>query len=50
MTGRYRAAWAALAVIAAIVLPLRLIEISQAHADRDAAKARFATSSSSVRG
>jgi len=49
MNRRYRVAWAALAFLAAIVVPLRLAEISQAHADRDAAKARFAASTS-VRG
>ncbi|WWW37227.1 hypothetical protein V8017_11465 [Stenotrophomonas rhizophila] len=49
MNGRYRVAWATLALIAAIVVPLRLVEISQAHADRDAAKARFAATST-VRG
>ena len=49
MSGRYRAAWAAIALAAAIVVPLRLVEISQAHADRDAVKARFAVSST-VRG
>ena len=49
MNRRYRVAWAALAFVAAIVVPFRLAEISQAHADRDAAKARFAASTS-VRG
>jgi hypothetical protein len=49
MSGRHRAAWAAIALVAAIVVPLRLVEISQAHADRDTAKARFAASST-VRG
>ena len=48
MSGRYRAAWAVLALIAAIVVPLRFVEIGQAHADRDA-RARLAASSS-VRG
>lgn len=49
MKKHYRFAWAALALVAAIVVPLRLVEISQAHADRDAVKARFAASST-VRG
>lgn len=49
MKRRHQAAWALLALVAAIVVPLRLVEISQAHADRDAAKARIA-SSSTVRG
>ena len=49
MNSRYRAAWAALILAATIVVPMRLVEISQAHADRDAAKARIA-SSSTVRG
>lgn len=49
MKNHYRVAWAAVALVAAIVVPLRLVEISQAHADRDAAKARFAASST-VRG
>ncbi|MDZ5815077.1 hypothetical protein U4I65_08530 [Stenotrophomonas maltophilia] len=42
-------AWALVAATAAVVVPLRLIEISQAHADRDAVKTRWAASSS-VRG
>lgn len=42
-------AWALVVATAAVVVPLRLIEISQAHADRDAVKARWATTSS-VRG
>jgi hypothetical protein len=49
MNRRYRVAWAALAFVTAIVVPLRLAEISQAHADRDAAKARFGAFTS-VRG
>lgn len=49
MNRRYRVAWTALAFVAAIVVPLRLAEISQAHADRDAAKVRFAAFTS-VRG
>lgn len=49
MSRRYRVAWAFLAAVAAVVVPLRLVEISHAHADRDAAEARFAVSSS-VRG
>jgi hypothetical protein len=46
---RYRVAWFFLTAVAAVVVPLRLVEISQSHADRDATKARFAASSS-VRG
>jgi len=42
MTPRYRVAWAALAFIVAIVMPFRLVEISQAHADSYANKARYA--------
>lgn len=49
MKRRHHAAWALLALVAAIVIPLRLVEISQAHADRDAIKPRFAASST-VRG
>lgn len=49
MSRRYRAAWAALILVATIVVPIRLAEISQAHADRDATKARIALSST-VRG
>ncbi|MFY0183233.1 hypothetical protein PV767_04025 [Stenotrophomonas rhizophila] len=49
MNRRYRIAWAVIGAVAAIVLPLRLVEISQAHADRDANQARWAASSS-VRG
>ncbi len=49
MKRRQQAAWALLALVAAIVVPLRLAEISQAHADRDAASSRIA-SSSTVRG
>lgn len=49
MSGRYRVAWAALALVAAIVVPMRLVEISEAHADRDASKVRIA-SSSTIRG
>lgn len=48
MNRRYRIAWAVIGAVAAIV-PLRLVEISQAHADRDANQARWAASSS-VRG
>ncbi|WP_414497691.1 hypothetical protein [Stenotrophomonas maltophilia] len=46
---RLRIAWAAVALFAAVVVPLRIAEIHQAHADRDAAKARWAATSS-VRG
>jgi len=49
MIRRVRLAWAAVAVLAAVVVPLRIAEIHQAHADRDAAKARWALSTS-VRG
>lgn len=49
MNRRHRIAWAVVAAVAAVVVPLRLIEISQAHADRDANQARWAASSS-VRG
>lgn len=46
---RLRIAWAAVALLAAVVVPLRISEIHQAHTDRDAAKARWAATSS-VRG
>lgn len=49
MSRRLRLAWAAVALLAAVVVPLRIAEIHGAHADRNAAKARWATSSS-VRG
>ncbi len=49
MSRRYRIAWVAVALLAAIVVPLRIAEIHQAHTDRDAAKARWAATSS-VRG
>jgi len=49
MNRRYRFAWAVVAAVAAVVVPLRLVEIKQAHADRDAHQARWAVSSS-VRG
>lgn len=49
MSRRLRLAWAAVALAAAIVVPLRIAEIHQAHSDRDAAKARW-TLSTSVRG
>lgn len=49
MNRRHRIAWAVVAVVSAVVVPLRLVEISQAHADRDANQARWAASSS-VRG
>lgn len=45
MSRRYRVAWALLAAVATVVVPLRLAEISQAHADRDAAKLRWAATS-----
>lgn len=49
MSRHLRLAWAAVALAAAIVVPLRISEIHQAHVDRDAAKARWAISTS-VRG
>lgn len=49
MSRRIRFGWAAIALIAAVVVPLRVAEIHQAHSDRDAAKLRWA-STSSVRG
>lgn len=49
MSRRLRLAWAAVALVAAVVVPLRIAEIHQAHTDRDAPKARWALSTS-VRG
>lgn len=49
MTRRLRLAWAAVALVAAVVVPLRIAEIHQAHSDRDAVKARWPISTS-VRG
>ncbi len=49
MSQRLRLAWAAVALLAAVVVPLRIAEIHGAHADRNAAKARWALSTS-VRG
>lgn len=49
MSKRLRIAWAAVALVAAVVVPLRIAEIVQAHADRDASPQRWVTSSS-VRG
>lgn len=49
MSRRLRIAWLAVALLATVVVPLRIAEIHGAHADRNAAKARWATSSS-VRG
>ena len=49
MSRRIRAAWLAVALVAAVVVPLRIAEIYGAHAERDAGKARWAASSS-VRG
>lgn len=49
MSKRLRIAWAAVALFAAVVVPLRIAEIHHAHTDRDAAKARWAATSS-VRG
>ncbi|MDV3465571.1 hypothetical protein R1G70_12980 [Stenotrophomonas sp. C960] len=49
MSRRLCLAWAAVALVAAVVVPLRIAEIHQAHSDRDAAKARWAISTS-VRG
>ncbi len=49
MSRRLRLAWAAVALVAAVVVPLRIAEIHQASTDRDAAKARWALSTT-VRG
>ncbi|WP_185752868.1 hypothetical protein [Stenotrophomonas maltophilia] len=49
MSRRLRIAWAAVALLAAVLVPLRIAEIHQGHVDRDAAKARWAATSS-VRG
>ncbi|HGM5918308.1 TPA: hypothetical protein ACKP5X_000571 [Stenotrophomonas maltophilia] len=49
MNRRLRLAWATVVLVAAVVVPLRIAEIHQAHSDRDAAKARWAASTS-VRG
>ncbi len=49
MSRRRRCAWAAVALVAAVVVPLRVAEIHQAHSDRGAVKARWAISTS-VRG
>lgn len=49
MNRRLRLAWATVVLVAAVVVPLRVAEIHQAHSDRDAAKARWAASTS-VRG
>lgn len=49
MSSHLRLAWAVVALVAAVVVPLRIAEIQQANADRDAAKARWAISTS-VRG
>ncbi len=49
MNRSLRLAWAAVALVAAIVVPMRIAEIHQAHSDRDAAKAHWALSTS-VRG
>ncbi|WP_445391513.1 hypothetical protein [Stenotrophomonas muris] len=49
MSRRLRLAWAVVALLAAVVVPLRIAEIHQAHTDRDASKARWALSTS-VRG
>lgn len=46
---RLRIAWTAVALFAAVVVPLRIAELQQIHSDRDAAKARWAATSS-VRG
>ncbi|WP_196769382.1 hypothetical protein [Stenotrophomonas maltophilia] len=46
MSKRLRIAWAAVALVAAVVVPLRIAEIHQAHTDRNAAKARWASTSS----
>lgn len=44
-----RFAWAVVVLMATVVVPLRIAEIHQANSDRDAAKARWAATSS-VRG
>lgn len=49
MSIRLRIAWAAVALVAAVVVPLRIAEIVQAHADRDASPPRW-VATSSVRG
>jgi len=49
MSRRLRITWLAVALLAAVVVPLRIAEIHDAHTDRDAAKSRWAVSSS-VRG
>lgn len=49
MNRRIRFAWVAVALIAAVVVPLRIAEIHQAHSDRDAPKPRWAATSA-VRG
>ncbi|MCK6230988.1 hypothetical protein [Stenotrophomonas indicatrix] len=49
MSRRLRLAWAAVALVAAVVVPLRVAEIHQAHSDREAPKPRWAASSA-VRG
>jgi len=49
MSRRLRLAWATVALVAAVVVPLRIAEIHQAHSDRDAGKPRWATTST-VRG
>lgn len=49
MSKRLRIAWAAVALVAAVVVPLRIAEILQAHADREPDPQRWAISSS-VRG
>lgn len=49
MSRRLRLAWAAVALVAAVVVPLRIAEIHQAHSDRDAQKPRWAATSA-VRG
>lgn len=49
MSRRLRLAWAAVALVAAVVVPLRIAEIHQAHSDCDAQKPRWAATSA-VRG
>lgn len=49
MSRRLRLAWAAVALVAAVVVPLRIAEIHEAHNDRDAGKLRW-TTTSTVRG
>ncbi|WP_165835671.1 hypothetical protein [Stenotrophomonas sp. SPM] len=49
MNRHLRISWLAIALLAAVVVPLRIVELLSAHAHHEAAKARWAASSS-VRG